>query len=233
MKKDATPTCASHSNPWSLSISITAISKSLSAGRPVFVTGVGRRPVWAQVRKSFKALTLLWPFEASFGKMSTSLMDEKTCMRFRARVKRTFSRRQPFSWLIGPKRCITLPESLSLPYVNEMNITSRSSPWTFSRFFMNKLSSGLFISSSRCTSWLFAYFSKNCSMHSFCALFIATTPSDSSGWSVMWRIICLATNSASLSFFPLTKYPFSIYLNLIPRSSASDFWDGNTTSSSL
>ena len=57
-----------------------------------------------------------------------------------ARVNSTFSRRSPPSLETGPKFCDMYPPA-SFPYPIEMKITSRSSPWTFSKFLTKKGSS--------------------------------------------------------------------------------------------
>ena len=62
-------------------------------------------------------------------------IDENTFISQRERVTATFSLRHPPSLFSGPKFIDCLP-SLSGPYPTENSITSRSSPWTFSRFLM-------------------------------------------------------------------------------------------------
>ena len=59
-------------------------------------------------------------------------------MRHRARVNSTLRRRSPPAWVIGPNCCETVPPGVCGPYTVEMKKTSRSSPWTLSRFLVEK-----------------------------------------------------------------------------------------------
>ncbi len=74
--------------------------------------------------------------------MSLARIDENTRMARRARVVSTLRRRQPLSPFSGPKFCRRRP-SRPLAYVTLRKITSRSSPWMFSRFFTKNGSSRL------------------------------------------------------------------------------------------
>ncbi len=65
--------------------------------------------------------------------MSSAVIEEKTSQRSLAREISTFRRRSPPSEFSGPKFIEMNPSSV-FPYPSEMKITSRSSPWTFSRF---------------------------------------------------------------------------------------------------
>jgi hypothetical protein len=71
--------------------------------------------------------------------MRSGSREIKTTVRFFARVNNTFSRRCPFALLMGPNLWNWFPRE-SGPYGVEMNITSRSSPWTFLRFLMKNFS---------------------------------------------------------------------------------------------
>ncbi len=73
------------------------------------------------------------PFERERS-MSSPVIEEKTSQRSFAREISTFRRRSPPSEFSGPK-LIAMNPSFVFPYPSEMKMTSRSSPWMFSRFF--------------------------------------------------------------------------------------------------
>ena len=70
-------------------------------------------------------------------RMSSGSKELNTITRRRARVTATFSRRSPPDRFRGPKFNGSTPFASTEKPVEKM-ITSRSSPWTFSRFFTNK-----------------------------------------------------------------------------------------------
>ena len=115
-----------------------------------------------------------------------------TCCR--ARVTATLSRRSPPDWLSGPKFSGSTPWSSGLNAV-ENRITSRSSPWTFSRFFTNRPSGSSNASSSRGSP----VSRSSASTYVRCGRLNVTTPIDGvrSGDAANRRTISATTASAS------------------------------------
>jgi hypothetical protein len=65
--------------------------------------------------------------------------------KIRARENRTFRRRWPCFPLMGPNRCLGAVAPGSRPYVSEMKMKSRSSPWGRDRARCRLLSERLFV----------------------------------------------------------------------------------------
>ncbi len=173
-------------------------------------------PLSQYSKNAFSALT---PSLASgLSRISAEPIDENTCIRYFALVNKTFNLRWPPSvFIVGNLwNIFSLPSSG--PYVNEIIITSRWSPWTVSKFFIN---SGSSLSLSFWNALFniglsFLSCSKQTSISSLCLIPIATIPSVSPLFFIKCSAAADAIAAASLRFLPAKQRPFFILLNFIP-----------------
>ena len=99
---------------------------------------------------AFVRLKLIW----------SAVITENTTISHRARDTATFRRFHPPSRFSGPKFMDSFP-SASGPNATENRITSRSSPWTFSKFLTNSGSSPIFAHLSKFKSFWYSSWSRS------------------------------------------------------------------------